>query len=257
VRLAGLLVEGVGTINTSGGADANSAVNSPAGPIEVQAFLQDLFTGTTTTTPIRGNLPVQPIPANIPTITITNVSSTNPVFNQNSFPNTGSLTIPDVTLPVPSTTQVTVNIWIPSTLVPDGTIMAVRAVGTDGSVFTTNATISGGDAFPNLTLNAGATYQIVVTPGTTFSLARPNLHAVESADAREQPEAFTQAVVIAPKSSSPYSVKPSASESSAAEHLVADRLVAEQWMKAFGVNPELSGNGSADGSGGKLLGALR
>ena len=252
VRLAGLLVEGVGTINTNGGADANSAINSPAGPIEVQAFLQDLFTGTTTTTPIRGNLPVQPIPANLPTITITQLSTTNPVFNANGFPNTGSLTTPDVTLLAPSTPQVNVSFWVPTTSVPDGTILNVRAVGTDGSVFTATPTVSNNDALTSVTLNAGVTYQIVATPGTTFSLARPNPRTAESAKAREHAGDSLLAAGSAREYPNRDGAKTSAHESS-----VVEQSLVEEWMKAFGLNPELAVNTVAKASGTELREDLR
>ncbi len=69
VRLAALLVEGIGNIDTSGGLDSDGVKRSPDGPIEIQAFLQDLFAGTTTGNPlIRGNPVVAPIPSNLPTI---------------------------------------------------------------------------------------------------------------------------------------------------------------------------------------------
>ena len=47
VRVAGTLVEGTGVIDTSGG---TGAVDGADGPIEIQAFVEDVFAGTATGT---------------------------------------------------------------------------------------------------------------------------------------------------------------------------------------------------------------
>ncbi len=169
VRVEGLVVDGTGTINTSGGTSSCSS-NGPDGPIEIQAFLQDLFTGTTSTVPVRGNAPVAPVPANLPKINIDQVSLAAPVFHRTGFPNTGSLTQPDVVLPAPSTLQVPADVNISTQQVPDGTFLKVEAVGTDGSLVSTKAAVSQAAAVAHLTLNAGATYQIVATPSSPFGL---------------------------------------------------------------------------------------
>ena len=235
VRLAALLTEGIGNIATNGG---NS---SPGGPIEIQAFLQDLFTGTTSTVPIRGNAPVQPIPSNLPVIDITQINTVA------SFPNTGSLTAPDVTLPTPPTLQIAVAVSLTTQHVPDGTILTVRAVGIDGSAVTAAATVSSSAASANLTLNAGTTYQIAVTPSTSLLLSRLNPHPFEPAALRELVAQSDFAVGVAKESSTRERILPG-------EHEIS---LAEQWMKAFGVNPELAKDTVKESSTAQLLVSLR
>ncbi len=255
VRLAGLLVEGIGTVNTSGGADSDGVVRSPAGPVEVQAFLQDLFAGTTSSVVIRGSLPVQPLPTGLPTISITQVNSTSPVFQQSGFSNTGSLTQPDVTLAVPSTAQVNVGVSISAPLLPDGTVLAVRAVGTDGSVATDSQALSQSAAVSNLTLNAGVTYQIVATPSAPFVL-RPHL-AVAANVGPKQPGSAVLAEDRGNPVSGAFPKTPGKAERS-------DISLTRQWMKAFSVSSEMAGemagevgDDSNNAENGRLVGALQ
>ena len=93
--LAAVLVEGVGKIDTSAGMDSDGVVRSAAGPVEIQAFLQDLFTGTASSTPIRGNPVAAPEPENLPQIEIVEVSVGQQDFCSFECSNTGSLSQPD------------------------------------------------------------------------------------------------------------------------------------------------------------------
>ncbi|MBI2815668.1 MAG: hypothetical protein HYX72_01890 [Acidobacteria bacterium] len=208
VRLAALLVEGSGTIDSSAGNDSDGIKRSPDGPVELQAFLQDLFGGTTTITPIRGNGPVQPIPSNLPLINIDQVDQ------QFGFTNTGSLTTPDVTLAVPSIGEVDVELSISTELVPEGTRLAVRAVGVDGSSFATNTIVSEGTAVAGLTLNAGTTYQITAVPTIEFSSLRNAEMAIANGAAGQ-----LELATFTPK-----------------------YRAATQWMKAFGLSPQQAAN---------------
>jgi hypothetical protein len=168
-----VLVEGNGAIQTSGGS------GSPSGPIEIQAFVQDLFAGTAAGA-VRGNPVAAPLPSNLPTIQIVEVS----IVGAGDFcgfdcSNTGSLVSPDVTLPE-SSAPVLVAVRATTGGAPVGAILNFRAVGTDGSVSEASAVVPAGcgtDCFPpppavDLLLNAGATYQIVVTPSAPFGLQR-------------------------------------------------------------------------------------
>ena len=178
MRLAALLVEGTGTIDTSAGLDSDGVKRSPDGPIEIQAFVQDLFTGTAPGA-VRGNPVAAPLPSNLPQIQIVEVSTAGAGdFCGFDCSNTGSLVSPDITLPEASSpVLVTVRATADA---PVGTILVFRAVGTDGSVAEATAPVPAGcgtDCFPpppavDLTLNPGATYQIVVTPSAAFALAR-------------------------------------------------------------------------------------
>ena len=212
VRIEGLLVEGTGVIDTSGGLDAAFSVRSPAGPVEVQAFLQDLFTGSATTSPIRGNAPMLPAPTNLPTILITQLNTTT------NFGNTGSLTLPDTTLPVPTSSQVPVTVTMQTQGVPDGTVLAVRAVSTFGNASNATAAVSQNIATAQLTLNANSTYQIVATPTIAFAVART------------LPEANVSGLREIERNLRP-------PEKNAQEPAA---VVASQWMKAFGVSPEMA-----------------
>lgn len=217
VRLAALLVEGTGTINTSAGDDSDGVVRSPNGPLEIQAFLQDLFNGTTTTVPVRGNAPVQPIPTNLPVISIDVVNLSGVSTN------TGSLITPDAILPAPSTTQVDVEVTISTANVPDETALEIRAVGNDGSSRSTTALVAGGAATATLTLNAGTTYQIVVTPTTPIPLLRsPNFTVLASARERTGRSNFSVPL-----------------HNLAREREISRRRLVEQWMKAFGITDDL------------------
>ncbi|MBI2815669.1 MAG: hypothetical protein HYX72_01895 [Acidobacteria bacterium] len=209
VRLSALLVEGTGMILTNGGNDSDGVVRTPSGPVEIQAFVQDFFSGTTVITPIRGNAPVQPIPANLPVISIDQVNTESPIFEEFGFANTGSLTTPDVTLPVPPTAQLDVEVGLSTELVPNGTVLDVRAVGADGSSFSTIAIVSDAFAYAFLTLNAGTTYQITAVPSTAFPSQRdPGGTATARGDQAEK-----MALPHAP-------------------------VAARQWMKAFGLGTE-------------------
>lgn len=249
VRLASLLVEGSGTVNTNAGADSDSVVRSPAGPVEVQAFLEDDFAGTATTTPIRGSAPVQPVPSNLPLITIESLCDC-------SLSSTGSLTTPDYpTLNVTvSTAQVVVPVPVFTQNVPDGTILLFRAVGTDGSVSSNSAAVSSSLASANLTLNAGIIYQIVVTPNTPFpSLVLDPAPGFEVARSTSESQSAKLNRQSAPSPDA--AVKP------------VDMVRAEQWMKAFAMPVEIASNSSAtagEASGGSgnvhssnLIGSLR
>ena len=178
VRLSAVLVEGVGSILTAGGADSDSVVRSPAGPFEVQAFLNDFFAGTASTVPIRGNAPVDPIPNNLPQISIDQINTSSPLFQRFGFPNTGSFTFPDVTMPAPTTAQVQADVSISTQQVPEGTFLTVEAVGTDGSSVSTNVSVSQARALAHLTLNSGSVYQIVAAPNAPFpSIFTPPLNS--------------------------------------------------------------------------------
>ena len=251
VRLEGLLVEGAGTVVTSGGADSDNQVRSPAGPVEIQAFLQDLFSGTMTTTPIRGNLPVQPIPNNLPTINIAQVNTTTPAFQQAGFSNTGSLAIPDVTLATPTAAQLGVDVAIAATSVPDGTFLAVRAVGTDGSASTASVAVSQAAALAHLTLNAGTTYQVVVTSSTPFASSRQKPQPAESAASRGP---AGQILLTAGSNKASATIKSIAQnrDGSIAEHSIAD-----QWMKAFGVTAGYPRNAPMEARGGQPRESMR
>ena len=253
MRLAGLLVEGAGEINTSGCADSDGVLRSPAGPIEVQAFLQDLFTGPTTTTPIRGNLPVQPIPANLPQITLTQVDAASPLFQQIGFTNTGSLVTPDVTFPVPPAAQVVVDLSMTTQLVPDGTSLTVRAVATDGTAATVVVPVSLSSAVAQLTLNAGTTYQIVVTPSTPFALSRRIPNALELAGRRDPASTLGLRSKIESKLESTAEEMLAAGASAAK---IRERQIAEQWLKAFGVSTEAPQTATMEDSGPQYIGAL-
>jgi len=243
VRLTSLLVDGAGTINTSGGTDSDGVVRSPAGPAEIQAFVQDMFSGTfvqngtNRPAPIRGNAPVVPVPGNLPTITINQINS------QFVASPTGSLTAPDVTLATPSTGTVAANVSISTQNVPVGTFLNVLAVGTDGSSIASSESSVGpcsecppgvGFAFATLNLNTGTTYQIVVTPSAAFQSARLN----------SKPAAFAETPL--------YSALGNEHSKETSDSISA----AERWMKAFGVRRELAG-WSAKSDSAKLLGALR
>jgi hypothetical protein len=176
VRIAGTLVEGTGVIDTSGGA---GSVNGANGPIEIQAFVQDVFTGTATGS-VRGNPVAAPLPSNLPSIQIVEVSVSGVGdFCGFECSNTGSLLAPDVTLPDASS-PVLVTVRATTGGAPEGSSLVFRAVGTDGSVAEATAVVPAGcgiDCFPpppavDLLLNPGATYQIVVTPSAAFPLAR-------------------------------------------------------------------------------------
>ncbi|MBI3894603.1 MAG: hypothetical protein HY313_01595, partial [Acidobacteria bacterium] len=189
VRLAAVLVEGVGKIDTSAGLDSDGVKRSPDGPVEIQAFLQDLFTGTASTTPIRDNPVAAPMPENLPEIQVVSVIVGQQDFCSFECSNTGSLADPDVTLdPASSAGNVTVEARTQG--VPEGALLIFRAVGTDGSVSTANDTVVEGTAFADLTLNPGATYQIVVYSDTAFALAnlesRPALMNAKTFYARLQ-----------------------------------------------------------------------
>jgi hypothetical protein len=241
VRLVSLLVEGSGVINTSGGADSDNVKRSPDGPIEIQAFLQDFFAGSTTTTPIRGNAPVDPVPSNLPEIVIDQISTASPPFQAFEFLNTGSLTSPDVTLAAPSSAQTDVGVSIFAPNVPDGTILVFRAVGTDGSASTASASVSLAAATAHLSLNPATTYQIVVTPTTPFALS--SQRAIVPAIAGGQAEAVLVAEGGRMGSSGKFPKKPEDSQGKREDTL------ARHWMKAFAVPRELAGNsGSSSGS---------
>jgi len=213
-----------------GGPDSDGVVRSPAGPIEIQAFLQDLFTGTASTTPSRGNPVVAPLPDNLPTIQVTGVSVATSDFCGFECSNTGSLETPDMTLP-PSASPVDVTVEVFTRGVPLGTSLTFRAVGTDGSVATAVGSVQACDclegegfAADGLTLNPGTTYQIVVYPGTAFTLANLNTSPV------------------------PMSIKlvyaglqhDVADETKVAEKPSGTRELSplEKWARAFGVDPE-------------------
>ena len=192
MRLAAVLVEGTGTINTSGGLDADQTTGavprSPAGPIEVQAFVQDLFSsGCTTptkctTTPISGKPVVKPLPDNLPRIEIVGVRVATSEGCGFECSNTGSLTTPDVSItlsPLPTTVQ-NVVVEARTTGVPLGTVLRFRAVGADGSVSEKSGSVVAVNSCSGIpgvcetlsNLNPGVPYQIVVTPDTAFALAR-------------------------------------------------------------------------------------
>jgi hypothetical protein len=229
VRLAGLLVEGAGTVTTSAGADSDNVVRSPSGPVEVQAFLQDLFAGTATTNPIRGNAPVQPIPANLPLISLDQVNAPALSFQQFGMLNKGSLTNPDVLLPPISTAQVVVTISASTQNILDGTILVFRAVGTDGSVSTATSSVSSAAAAANLNFNAGATYQIVVTSNTPFPSQVLN------------PAQGIELSRITPESRSAM-LNENAAHALDRIAQPGDSALAEQWMKAFGMPVEMASN---------------
>jgi hypothetical protein len=187
VRIAGTLVEGNGVISTSGGSGAANGAN---GPIEIQAFVQDAFTGTAPGA-VRGNPVAAPLPTNLPTIRVTGVQVSSLQFF-GGVPNpTGSLVAPDVVVDPPVATPLDLIVNVFTNGVPNGDSLAFgsalqetlrfRAVGTDGSVVETDAlvvecdcTTGEGEATGTLAgLNPGATYQIVVTPRDgPFALAR-------------------------------------------------------------------------------------
>lgn len=237
VRLAAVLVEGDGIIDTSGGADADGVVRSAAGPIEIQAFLQDLFTGTATTTPIRGNPVAAPLPDNLPTIDITGVSISVIEYCNSACPNTGSLSTPDVSFP-PASSPVIVTVKASTTGVPNGTSLTFRAVGTNGAASTATVAVGGPEcpvpgptiACTNLTLNPGATYQIVVYPSTAFTLANLNIRPVPMST-KEFYAGLRQDVADETKvaAANPVAEKPS-------ETRVLSPL--EKWARVFGVDPE-------------------
>ena len=206
---------------------AHPGGNGPAGPIAIQAFLQDLFTGSTTAgaTVSRSNVVIAPVPDNLPEIVIgvfVNPADSSPTL----FSQTGSLTAPDVTLPAASTPQVSVKFRaLTASNVPIATVLTFRAVGTDGSVATGTATVSGvSPTDATLTLNAGVIYQIVVYPATPFTLARidsgpvPLAEPVLYATSREDRETEIQqaAMISEEELSSPL----------------------EKWARAFGAEPQ-------------------
>src|SRR5262249_8974294 len=118
-----------------------------------------------------------------------------------------------------------------------GTLLTVRAVGTDGSSFTPSpSTVVFCDcstgiaaASANLTLNQGTTYQLVVTPSAAFTLSRSS-NLIASADQREEPSARS----FANNANSPHSGV--GDESAESRKLSA----ADRWMNMFGVRPEVS-----------------
>lgn len=245
VRLAAVLVEGIGTINTAGG------TGGPAGPIEIQTFVQDLFAGTTTTTPIRGNPVATPLPSNLPEIDVVEVSVGGQPFCFFECSNTGSLETPDVELPPASTVQ-TVEVEAETTRVPLGTNLVFRAVGMDGSVSEATASVvastpcSGIEgACVNLNLNPGTAYQIVVTPTTAFAMARVEerfpFHVagegsvqVASLGGRSQGGAApAQPVPIPPRRDEGSEVRGAVRERASAAG-GSDQL-AKKWARAFGV----------------------
>jgi len=239
VRLAGVLVEGVGIITTAGGADFDGASRSPSGPVEIQAFVNDLFTGASPT-PIRGRPVVAPLPDNLPTIEVSGIEILSSEFFDSGFTNTGSLTEPDVELPaVLSPVLATVEAF--TTGVPLGTLLTFRAVGDDGSVATNSSSVDACDclegegfAFADLLFKPGVTYQVVVTPSTaapdnSFPLARLGGNSFPAGMetviyARDVPTVLrkTQNIFVPP---SEEQATPSA----------------EQWARAFGSRPEAHG----------------
>ncbi|MBI4442721.1 MAG: hypothetical protein HY649_05030 [Acidobacteria bacterium] len=228
VRLGAVLIEGSGTINTAGGTGPGG--NGPAGPIAIQAFLQDLFTGSTSTDPIRSNAVVAPVPDNLPEIVIDAVGVVALEFSDFGFPNTGSLSGPDVTLPATGS-SVDVDVEVFTTGIPLGTSLRYRAVGTDGSVVTALGSVGSCECSPgegiatgDMTLNPGVTYQIVVYPETPFALARgdrgpvPLAEPVLYATSREDRETeIQQAAMIS-------------------EEEISSPL--EKWARAFGAEPQ-------------------
>ena len=228
VRLGAVLIEGTGSINTAGGTGPGG--NGAAGPIAVQAFLQDLFTGSTTATPSRSNAVVAPIPDNLPVIEISSVGAVALEFSDSGFPNSGSLSEPDVTLPTPGS-PVDVNVGVFTVGIPLGTSLRYRAVGTDGSVVTTLGSVVSCDCLPgegiasgDLTLNPGVTYQIVVYPETPFALARGGIapqplgEPVLYATSREDRETEGKQSEMIP------------------EQEISSPL--EKWARAFGAEPQ-------------------
>ncbi|MBI1955915.1 MAG: hypothetical protein HYS38_05930 [Acidobacteria bacterium] len=240
VRLTAVLIEGTGSILTAGGT-GSGGVSSPNGPSEIQAFLQDLFTGTASTTPIRSNPVVAPIPDNLPTIDITGVGVSDAAgsieYCNSACPNTGSLSTPDVSLP-PASTPVTVTVKASTAGVPNGTSLTFRAVGTNGTASTATVAVGGPEcpvpgptiACATLTLNPGATYQIVVYPSTAFALAnlnsRPVPMSTEEFYAGLRQDVADETKVAA---ANPVAEKPS-------ETRVLSPL--EKWARVFGVDPE-------------------
>ena len=249
VRLAAVLVEGDGIIDTSGGADSDGVVRSPAGPIEIQAFLQDLFNGTTSTTPTRGNPVAAPVPDNLPTIQVVGVNVATSDFCGFECSNTGSLSAPDVILPEASS-PVAVTVEVFTQDVPLGTSLTFRAVGTDGSAVTAVASVQACDclegegfATESWTLNPGATYQIVVYPSTAFALANLDTHPVlmrakpvyaglQIGPNKQESEVRNQKLEV--RSQTKVAEKPAAEKPAGTR----DLSPLEKWARAFGVDPE-------------------
>jgi hypothetical protein len=191
VRLAAVLVEGTGTIDTRSGLDSDGVKRSPDGPIEIQAFVQDAFAGTAAGA-VRGNPVAAALPSNLPTIRIVQVITGISDFCGFECSNTGSLVTPDVNL-AESDTPVDLLVSVNTDGVPNGDSTAYgtatpatlrfRAVGSNGSVVEADALVfqcdcstgdPRGEASATLVgLNPGATYQIVVTPRDgAYPLAR-------------------------------------------------------------------------------------
>ena len=188
VRLAAVLVEGIGTINTSGGS------GGAAGPIEIQGFVQNLFSGTlqgsaTACTTNKDCAVVTPVPSNLPVIEIVGVEVGTNDFCSSECSNTGSLGTPDVTLNAAATVQsvtVTARLNFRTCLAAAPALtLAFRAVGTDGSAQDTSANVVAGTgctrapqtpgvqdvtASAVVDLTPGVSYQIVVTPAQVFAL---------------------------------------------------------------------------------------
>jgi hypothetical protein len=232
VRLAAVLVEGAGAINTSGGKDSDGVVRSPAGPIEIQAFVKDLFTGTGSTAIIRDKPVAAPVPSNLPALDIVGVVVSAADFCGLNCANTGSLTAPDVTLP-PAASPASVTINVDTQDVPVGTILDYRAVGADGSVSTASASVqacdcSVGKAFSSaaLTLNPGVNYQIVVAPSSSFLLAAVNPISSPLTDKPFAEQAQQKLPNV------PGAVPDGHSEAAGVSSV-------ERWAKAFGARPEV------------------
>ena len=258
VRLAAVLVEGIGTIDTAGGS------GGAAGPIEIQGFVQNLFSGTltgsaTACTTNKDCAVVAPLPSNLPEIEIVGVEVGQSDFCGFECSNTGSLLTPDVTLDAAATVEsvtVTARVEFRSCLAAAPALtLAFRAVGTDGSAQDKSASAVAGTSCTTaaqtpgvqdvrasavVDLVPGVSYQIVVTPAQAFALPQREARVgLPVAGVGSQP-GLAQEAARAVRAAT---VRERSAEGTARERAIEvsdSEALLEQWSRLFGVEPALS-----------------
>ena len=164
------------------------------------------------------------MPDNLPEISIDQIGF---VFDR---PNTGSLTTPDFTLPAAASAVTVPVMSFTEGVLPLGTALTFRAVGTNGSVASATQFVGTCPSAPgqgltcaDLTLNPGVIYQIVVYPETPFAMAR--------IDSGPMPLAEQVLYASSGKDRVESEVKQTVPEEEISSPL-------EKWARAFGAEPQ-------------------
>ncbi|MBI2412062.1 MAG: hypothetical protein HYV24_02485 [Deltaproteobacteria bacterium] len=169
IRLIANTISGNGTISATGGNSASNSNTTPGGKggdgrIRLEAYT---VTRTAGTTPgYTSGLPSEVVPADMPTLSITQIGGVAVPATP-----TGSLSTPDVTLPTDTANPISVD--ISATNIPVGTIVTLTVKPEVGSGSTATATLSGTFASSSATLSVtiSRTYPSTLTISTTYSLA--------------------------------------------------------------------------------------